>query len=406
MAETGSLPQEVKEQLDTIGTADVVIGVPAVKASEDLRWASDIGGTGQRVLIACASNGAAPRTEQIAGVEVLHYSVSPSEKYLNTSPGLFGSFYEVFQISQKAGAKCCCVWNTNPQPISADVMGRMLQPLLNEGFDLAVPRYVEVELGSLVNSSIINPIVRALYGKRIHFPMAIDLCFSSQFVDRLLQPDGRTRLPRCQQWIATEAISASSKICEVNLPMEPPRPPESTDVSSIMATLLGRLFLDLERNTGFWQKSNGSQSVPVFGEPTRQEEADEVAVDVQPMIETFQLGYRTLREIWTIALPPATFLELKRLTTLPTAAFHIPDDLWVRVVYDFALAHRQRAINREHLLRAMTPLYLAWVASYALETKDVSFAGFQYILERLALSYEKQKPYLLSRWRWPDRFNP
>jgi hypothetical protein len=54
----------------------------------------------------------------------------------------------------------------------------------------------------------------------------------------------------------------------------------------------------------------------------------------------------------------------------------------------------------------MTPLYLAWVASYALETKDASITDFQNRLERLALAYESQKPYLLSRWRWPDRFNP
>ena len=124
------------------------------------------------------------------------------------------------------------------------------------------------------------------------------------------------------------------------------------------------------------------------------------------MIETFQLGYRNLREIWTVALPPATFLELKKLTLLPAGSFRMPDDLWVRIVYDFALAHRQRAINREHLLRAMTPLYLAWVASYASEAKVASLAQCQSGLERLALSYEKQKPYLLSRWRWPDRFNP
>jgi hypothetical protein len=27
-------------------------------------------------------------------------------------------------------------------------------------------------------------------------------------------------------------------------------------------------------------------------------------------------------------------------------------------------------------------------------------------IERLALAYEAQKPYLISRWRWPDRFTP
>jgi len=170
--------------------------------------------------------------------------------------------------------------------------------------------------------------------------------------------------------------------------------------------VVGRLFQDLERNAIFWQRPVSSQAVPVFGERIRREPSDEVTVDVQPMIETFHLGYKNLREIWSVALPPGTFLELKRLTTLPATAFRMPDDLWVRIVYDFALAHRQRAINREHLLKAMTPLYLAWVASHAVELKDATPTSFDSSLERLAVAYEKQKPYLLSRWRWPDRFNP
>jgi glucosylglycerate synthase len=27
-------------------------------------------------------------------------------------------------------------------------------------------------------------------------------------------------------------------------------------------------------------------------------------------------------------------------------------------------------------------------------------------LERLSVAYEAGKTYLVSRWRWPDRFNP
>jgi hypothetical protein len=33
-------------------------------------------------------------------------------------------------------------------------------------------------------------------------------------------------------------------------------------------------------------------------------------------------------------------------------------------------------------------------------------AAVQTRLERLCLSYETEKPYLIARWRWPDRFNP
>jgi len=27
-------------------------------------------------------------------------------------------------------------------------------------------------------------------------------------------------------------------------------------------------------------------------------------------------------------------------------------------------------------------------------------------VQQLSMVYEAQKPYLISRWRWPDRFNP
>src|ERR1700734_1513580 len=83
------------------------------------------------------------------------------------------------------------------------------------------------------------------------------------------------------------------------------------------------------------------------------------------MMESFQLGVRDLQEIWGLVLPPSTLLELRKLARLPSEQFRMPDELWVRIVYDFALAHRLRTINRDHLLKSMTPLYLAWVSSYA-----------------------------------------
>jgi hypothetical protein len=86
--------------------------------------------------------------------------------------------------------------------------------------------------------------------------------------------------------------------------------------------------------------------------------------------------------------------------------FHQPDTLWVRILYDFILGHRQRVISREHLLRAMTPIYLGWVATYALEVQNSSMDAVEDRVERLCEAFEDLKPHLLSRWRWPDRFNP
>jgi hypothetical protein len=84
------------------------------------------------------------------------------------------------------------------------------------------------------------------------------------------------------------------------------------------------------------------------------------------------------------------------------------DSLWARIVYDFILAYRLRTINRGHLLGALTPLYLAWVASHLLlisGARPETTAPEKHI-EALAAAFEIDKPYLVSRWRWPDRFNP
>jgi hypothetical protein len=360
---------------------------------------------GLNVLIAYPGGGDVIEFQPIAGVQFLHYPASTPERYLNAPKNIFGSFQEVLQIAQRLASKSCCVWNSAPQLASADIIESLIKPVLDQNFDLVIPGYTTAKFGALINSGIICPLTRALYGRRIEFPMAVDLGFSPQLLNRLIQVDPNTRVPRSSQWITTEAICAGMQICQTALLMEPPRPPDSSDLSSILAAVLGRIFSDLERNAAFWQRSKGSRSAPAFGEPYTKEQ-DEVAVDVTHLIETFQLGYRNLSEIWGLALSPATFLELKKLTKSSTAAFRMGDDLWVRIVYEFALAHRQRAMNRDHLLRSMTPLYLSWVASYTLQMLDVSADGFHHRLEQLALAYENQKPYLLSRWRWPDRFNP
>jgi hypothetical protein len=80
------------------------------------------------------------------------------------------------------------------------------------------------------------------------------------------------------------------------------------------------------------------------------------------------------------------------------------DALWTRIVYDFILAYRLHTINRGHLLGALTPLYLAWVASHIILASGGTHPE-QHIQEQAA-TFESDKAYLVSRWRWPDRFNP
>jgi len=119
-----------------------------------------------------------------------------------------------------------------------------------------------------------------------------------------------------------------------------------------------------------------------------------------------EMSCQDLVELWGAVLPPATLLSLRRAARQPGASFRLDDGLWARVVYDFALGHRQRVMDRGQLLRSLTPVYLGWLAGFVGEGAGQGPDGVEARVERLCLAFEAEKPYLISRWRWPDRFNP
>jgi hypothetical protein len=117
----------------------------------------------------------------------------------------------------------------------------------------------------------------------------------------------------------------------------------------------------------------------------------------------FRLGDRELREVWTWILPPSTIVELRRAAEAPAESFRIDDDLWARIVYDFAFGHAQRVMPRDHLLQSLVPLYSGWMASFVLQVDGRPTADVDERLERVAAAFERERRYLIARWRWPER---
>jgi glucosylglycerate synthase len=359
-----------------------------------------------KVVILHPDTAAAPAegtVEQTAGDESLSlfpYAMSPVGLYNEQS--LDQSLRSLLQVGKALGARTCVMMGSETSP---EGLRGLAEPVLSNGYDLCVPLYARRKFDSLVNSGMVYPLTRALYGARLHYPMATDLAVSAQLAEKYLQPSALAGQSE-PGWITTKAICAGLQVCQVHRDFAPvPSASEPTDLSTSIARILGGLFVDVERNAGFWQKVRGSQSVRTFGRPAPVD-SESATVEVQKMVETFQRGCTDLLDIWATVLSPATLLELKKLARLPESQFRLPDAAWVHVLYDFILGHRQRVISREHLLRAMTPLYLGWVASYALEVQDLAPDAVENRLEELFNGFETLKPYLLSRWRWPDRFNP
>jgi hypothetical protein len=202
-------------------------------------------------------------------------------------------------------------------------------------------------------------------------------------------------------WPVAEAATANFTILEVDFGPRTLPQPASVDLNALLAQIAGSLFSDITLKASIWQRVRTTQAPRKVSQSRGSAER---WPDVSPMLETFRLAYTNLHEIWALILPPNSLLGLKHLSQMPAASFRMSDALWARIVYDFVLAYRLRTINRGHLMGALTPLYLAWVASHII-LADSGVAPEQHI-EDLAGVFENDKAYLVSRWRWPDRFNP
>jgi glucosylglycerate synthase len=323
-------------------------------------------------------------------------------------PSISAGYQSIFAASLRLEAQGCCVIvskleNERPQWVS-----EFVQPLLEGDFDLVAPYYARPNLEGLLNSAIVSPLCRALYGREIQNPMGPDLAISQRLFQKVVSADPNGPINRRIHPLASLAPLAACgnlRVCQVHLAPRTYPPSDWTNVSSILVEVLGPIFVDIERNAVCWQRVRESLPVPVFGDPfAAPKEAGSVEID--RLVNSFQLGVRDLQEIWNLVLPPTSLFELRKLARLTPEQFAMPDELWVRVVYDFALAHRLRVVNHDHLLRSMTPLYLGWVASHARAIANGGPEGVENRFERLATAYQTNKSYLVSRWRWPDRFNP
>jgi hypothetical protein len=280
----------------------------------------------------------------------------------------------------------------------------LARPLIEGTAQWTMPLYPLGKYEGLVNGGILYPFTRALYGTQVRYPLALDFGVAGTMITRLATEPGRSQVSSIF-WPGVEGALTGAAITQVSITAEHNVRNENLDLSAVLGLLTGALFEDAEKYASTWQRIRGSRPTSIVGAPSPITNGGN-EVGVQALIESFNLAMRNLQELWGLVLPPVTMLELKKLSRLPTGDFHLPDALWARVVYDFALAHRLRTISRTHLLGALTPIYLAWVASYAAEVRSLDNKAAELRVERLATAFEEAKPYFVSRWRWPDRFNP
>jgi hypothetical protein len=408
--------------------ADLIVGVPThnhagtIGAIVSSAWAAingEFAGLRAKIVVVdgTSTDGTPAQARAALGEDgdcltVLSYSIHGNELIelpYHGIPGRVRAIHMLLDAARRSEARAVAAIDGTAAGVTPAWVASLARPLLDGPFDFVAPRYRRHPFDGALIRSIVQPVFRACYGLQLQQPIATDFGCSRRLLEHVLNDDiwpGDADHTPIDLWLTATAASSGFQVCEaiVGSRRRGARE-ESQDLSGTIAHVVGGLFSELERRAAVWHRVRGSTAVPLFGTlPTDPLEVP--AINPAPLLESFRLGYRELGGVWAEILPPSTILEFKRLAAVPEEAFRMDDRLWARTIYDFALGHRLRVIARDHLLRSLTPLYLGWLTSFIVGARNRSENEIEARLEQTCQAFEAEKPYLISRWRWPERFRP
>jgi hypothetical protein len=312
-------------------------------------------------------------------------------------------FIGASQFGHEHEAKAILILGPGADSLSSLALRNLADAVMTGSIDLAMPHYSLPPHAGLINSAVLYPLTRAVFASRIRFPLSLDIGLSPRMAERLAGAAQRISAPSQADvllWPVNEATAAGFTMDEVDVGSRSVPQPSDPDTNSILSLITGSLFADIEAKASLWQRP---RRAPLIRRAVIEDAPSDGTADVARMVAAFRLAAANLQEIWSIVLPPNSLLLLKRCSVLEPVDFRMPDNLWARIVFDFLIAYRLRSINRGHLLGALIPLYLAWVAGHL--NVIASGTPAERHIEAVAAAFEADKPYLVARWRWPDRFN-
>jgi hypothetical protein len=333
------------------------------------------------------------------------HPLGPVHKILTPYHGLPGkgsALRTIFAIAERLGARASAVVDSDLRSITPEWIELLLGPIVEHDFDYVAPLYLRHKYDGTITNSIVYPLTRSLYGREVRQPIGGEFGFSSRLAAHYLaRPVWESDVARfgIDIWMTTTALAGDFRVCEsfLGAKIHDPKDP-GADLAAMLVQVVSAVFDLMETHHDRWAEVEGAEAVPLFGFP-HGVGLEPVSVNVARMLGIFGQGARDLGEVWGRALEPVTLRGVAALAGAGEPDFRFPNPLWVKVVHDFAIAYRRRALPRDQLLRSLVPLYLGRTASFVLATRESDAAEVETAIRGLADEFVRQKADLRERWR-------
>ena len=415
------LTDDFLRQLMNVGEVDILVGLPTYNNAKTVGSIvrtiqsgvlrgfpreraviinADAGSRdGTTELVTAISIGDERRAPDLNALRTLH-SISTNYSS-NESSEKAGAFHTILAAADLLRAKACVVMSPESENIEPDWISKLLRPILRDGFDLVTPTYRRHKFEGLLVTNLLYPMTRALYGLKIREPLSPEFGFSSRLGSRLLEQniwDDGSQTEGVDLRLTLAAVAGQFRICQSFLGEKPHIQRRGADLVPALRQTVGNLFCALEADFPVWSKVVTSQTPPTTGSD-HEVLLDPLRINRKRLREMFSNGVSELDSVFQSILSAPTRAELQQIARTGEEQFHFSADLWVRVVYEFAVAYQKSVISRDHIIQALAPLFRGRVYTFVVENRDSSAEDVEKNIESLCLEFERLKPYLLEMWK-------
>jgi hypothetical protein len=414
------LADDFVRQLMSVGEVDVLVGIPSFNNAltiantvQAVEQSFQLGFARQRVVLVAVDGGSGDGTRDVVmnarteksssgrGLTSLRTEQRVVTQYANApSAGL--ALRTILAAADLLRAKACAVVSPATPNVTTAWITNLLEPVYRDKFDFVAPLYNRHKYDGLLSRNLLYPMSRSVFGQGIRELHPSELGFSGRLASHCLGQDVWNQgdiQDAPEIWMALTAISSGFNCCQAFLgTKERGAAGTAPDIVTAVRQNVGSLFWCLDADENFWMQRATPEAVPSFG-PQSELTTEPMNLNRQRIYELFRSGVQDLGPILETILASDTMAEIRSVTAQSEEKCRFSGELWARTLFDFAASHHHAVLNRDHLIQALVPLYRGRIHSFLVEHQDSTAQQMEADTENLCVQFEKQKPYLVERWK-------
>jgi glycosyltransferase involved in cell wall biosynthesis len=409
-----ALRDNLSDWIKEVEEVDILVGIPSFNSEETIENVVSICGQGlkeyfndRKSAIIISDGGSLDDTRERANQAQLPSDIRRMVAIYRGMPGKGTSFRAIFEAAKMLKADCCVVVDSDLRSITPEWVKLLANPILEKKAGFVAPHYLRHKYDGSITNHIVYPMTRALYGKRIRQPIGGDFGFSGElaafYADQEVWQTDVARFG-IDIWMTTSAVNEGYSIVQAHLgtKIHEAKDP-STDLATMSEQVVSTLFFLMGKYEKNWMSIKKSEEVEIYDRISQIPKLESVPVSLNKLKAEFVEGFRHFESLYQQVLSHENFSELRgKVENLEKKGdFDFPDQLWAKIVYDFAFIYQTWSRNRRRLVDMIAPLYFGKVGAYCSQVADMDSDAAEEVIEQEAQEFEKLKPYLLEKFtRW------